>query len=161
MTESSLPRANSGQPIATAPADAEELLRFLQTRDIPCPRCGYNLRALASNRCPECGGELRLTVGLTEQYLLPWLAVMVPSCLASGMGLFCSYAVLREGLPRGREEILAAPIVFFIAMIPVSLLVLWTRRQFLRLPLGAQWLLACLQIFFTAIGFIWFASQLH
>ena len=27
--------------------------------DIPCPRCGYNLRELTHRRCPECGLEFR------------------------------------------------------------------------------------------------------
>ena len=27
-------------------------------QDIFCQRCGYNLRGLTGNRCPECGGSL-------------------------------------------------------------------------------------------------------
>ena len=39
--------------------------------DIFCPTCGYNLRGLTGNRCPECGGDI-------EAYrqrgsLLPWV----------------------------------------------------------------------------------------
>ena len=37
------------------PAAREQLLKeFLATHDVACPRCGYNLRARASVRCPEC-----------------------------------------------------------------------------------------------------------
>ncbi len=39
------------------------LLRFLQGRDHACPRCDYNLRNLTRPVCPECGEELKLTVG--------------------------------------------------------------------------------------------------
>jgi hypothetical protein len=27
-------------------------------RDLPCPRCRYNLRGLAGDRCPECGANV-------------------------------------------------------------------------------------------------------
>jgi uncharacterized membrane protein YdjX (TVP38/TMEM64 family) len=30
----------------------------LRGRDVPCPGCGYNLRDLTGDRCPECGIEL-------------------------------------------------------------------------------------------------------
>lgn len=36
----------------------EELRRYLAERDVPCPGCGYNLRGLGENCCPECGREL-------------------------------------------------------------------------------------------------------
>lgn len=32
--------------------------RYLATRDIPCPHCGYIMRGLESARCPECGREV-------------------------------------------------------------------------------------------------------
>lgn len=27
---------------------------------LPCPKCGYDLRAVSSERCPECGASLSL-----------------------------------------------------------------------------------------------------
>ena len=47
----------SGSP---APTDAEVLRRFLAKTDVACPGCGYNLRALSKNVCPECGITIRL-----------------------------------------------------------------------------------------------------
>lgn len=35
------------QPQTAGPPDISE--------DLPCPQCGYNLRALPASRCPECG----------------------------------------------------------------------------------------------------------
>jgi hypothetical protein len=36
-----------------------ELLRtYGVDRDLPCPRCRYNLRGLVGNRCPECGKDV-------------------------------------------------------------------------------------------------------
>ena len=43
--------------------ETESLLRFLQGRDHACPKCDYNLRNLTRPICPECGEELKLTVG--------------------------------------------------------------------------------------------------
>ena len=42
-------------------SEEEELRRlraFLAERDVPCPRCGTNLRGLARRECPACGLEL-------------------------------------------------------------------------------------------------------
>jgi predicted amidophosphoribosyltransferase len=44
-----------------------ELLRaYLADHDHPCPRCGYNLRGLASPVCPECGTGLSLRILPTD-----------------------------------------------------------------------------------------------
>lgn len=44
-------------------ASEKELLRtFLHGRSHPCPICGYDLRDLRNDRCPECGRQLRLVV---------------------------------------------------------------------------------------------------
>ncbi len=37
------------------------LRRYLADRDVPCPRCEYNLRGLKSDTCPECGEPLSYT----------------------------------------------------------------------------------------------------
>jgi hypothetical protein len=38
--------------------DPSTLAAFLADRDVPCPGCGYNLRGLPSDRCPECHAAL-------------------------------------------------------------------------------------------------------
>jgi hypothetical protein len=40
-------------------------------RDIPCLKCGYNLRGLTTDRCPECGASIALA--RTRESFLPWL----------------------------------------------------------------------------------------
>ena len=40
--------------------DAEVLTAFVHDRDVPCPKCKYNLRENASTICPECGTELTI-----------------------------------------------------------------------------------------------------
>jgi len=36
----------------------QTLAEYLATRDVACPKCGYNLRALKVGTCPECGWEI-------------------------------------------------------------------------------------------------------
>src|SRR3990172_1179604 len=40
-------------------------------QDLFCQRCGYNLRGLTGNRCPECGGSLEGVRSLVPQ--IPWM----------------------------------------------------------------------------------------
>lgn len=48
-------------------AERDELIAvFLAGRDVPCPRCGYNLRGLERARCPECERPLTLRVEPAE-----------------------------------------------------------------------------------------------
>ena len=62
----------SGEPGAAAPAPG---CTAAPPREIPhdlyCQQCGYNLRGLISNRCPECGHSLE-TVRATEPQI-PWV----------------------------------------------------------------------------------------
>jgi hypothetical protein len=37
----------------------QRIVRALADRDLPCERCGFNLRGLPSPICPECGAEVR------------------------------------------------------------------------------------------------------
>lgn len=41
--------------------EVERLAGYLKGRDAPCPGCGYNLRDLRSEICPECGESLSVT----------------------------------------------------------------------------------------------------
>lgn len=38
--------------------EIDRLAGYLKGRDAPCPGCGYNLRDLIGERCPECGEAL-------------------------------------------------------------------------------------------------------
>jgi hypothetical protein len=42
-------------------ADSRDTLRrYLADHDVPCPACGYNLRGLEGEVCPECGDVVAL-----------------------------------------------------------------------------------------------------
>lgn len=50
-----------------APTQQADALRgFLAERDVACPGCGYNLRGLTGERCPECNQGLELGVQLQD-----------------------------------------------------------------------------------------------
>jgi hypothetical protein len=44
----------------------DPLTAYLAERDAGCPRCGYNLRGLRQDRCPECNTRIELTIRVGE-----------------------------------------------------------------------------------------------
>src|SRR3954471_8593244 len=97
--------------------DDDALIQFLAERDVPCPLCQYNLRGLLSPRCPECGRELQLTVGLTEPPMKAWIVAAACAWLSAGLGVLFVIAVLRSGFPPRRMMVC---VVYFIASIPLA-----------------------------------------
>lgn len=56
------------------------LERHLRTHDLPCMKCGYNLRGTSGKQCPECGwvvdlGVIRQTLGLSAPGKVVWLLI--------------------------------------------------------------------------------------
>ncbi len=81
-------------------SEAQLLKLLLAARDIPCPVCGYNLRAIASTNCPECGATLDLRVGSTDLKLGPWLAALLGTAIPLGFAtilavLFCYFGITK------------------------------------------------------------------
>ena len=64
--------------------EAQLLRSLLAARDIACPVCGYNLRAIVSPNCPECGAKLDLRIGSVDLKLGAWLVALL--ALAVGLG---------------------------------------------------------------------------
>lgn len=67
------------------PPDPDLLRSYLADRDVPCPRCRYNLRGVQEPTCPECGGAITLGIGdsggaraavLLVAALLLWVAIV-------------------------------------------------------------------------------------
>ncbi|MFO0830419.1 MAG: hypothetical protein U0637_01120 [Phycisphaerales bacterium] len=44
------------------PQSSPDLRSYLASRDVPCARCGYNLKGLTGDRCTECGARVELGV---------------------------------------------------------------------------------------------------
>jgi hypothetical protein len=82
------------------------LQQFLEGRDVGCPGCGYNLRDLQTDRCPECGEELSLRVGLLEPKQGASIAGLIGLAAGAGMnGLLLGYLLIRIAIfrdPYGR-----------------------------------------------------------
>ena len=69
--------------------DSDLLQAYLAGRDAPCPVCGYNLRGLDSQKCPECGARLTLRIG-ADVRLGPWIAALLGMALPLGfLGMTC------------------------------------------------------------------------
>lgn len=81
--------------------EVELLLTFVRERDVPCPRCGYNIRNLTQPVCPECHEELKLKVGVAKLKLHWLLLTLAPGTFcAIMMGVFLTM-VLVLGPPGG------------------------------------------------------------
>ncbi len=128
-------------------SEAELLKALLAERDLPCPVCGYNLRAIASTNCPECGAKLDLRVGSTDLKLGPWLIAIL--ALALPLGFVGIYAVLLGVIAAiapstfgGFDPVLLAVISVAMAISAAYAAVLWrlvrNRRNFWAKPRKAQ-----------------------
>jgi DNA-directed RNA polymerase subunit RPC12/RpoP len=75
---------------------ADLLRRFLAGRDVVCPQCGYNLRDLMGDRCPECGEKIVLRVNLAEVKQKLLIAGLVGISAGVGLnGLLLIYVCIR------------------------------------------------------------------
>lgn len=161
-------------PTPQAGADGGRLLLdYLAQRDVPCPACRYNLRQLQTDRCPECGNRLRLTVGVVGGLSSAWITALVATLLPAGIGLpFHVVALIALGHGENILEIAREPeglvflVLFFYALLchPAAIALLWARRRFLALPRGRQKQIAAaagvLGSLFGLIAFMLLASLL-
>jgi hypothetical protein len=108
---------NEQEEIETGGNDAQLLASFLPARDVLCPKCGYSLRGLQTDTCPECSNTLRLVlqeapvhaawhtlgvIGLSSGIGFGWVVAADFAILYStgsglsltGLSLFLSYATV-------------------------------------------------------------------
>jgi hypothetical protein len=138
--------------------EAEFILAYLRTHDALCPLCHYNLRNLTVPRCPECGREIRIQVGLKEPYLRAMVTLLVAMCLSAGGGLLSLLVVVGFLVHEGRLPPIYArdwPLAFLIygsmfSLVPAACSILLYRR-ILRLDKIAQYILAGVAIFWDAL----------
>jgi hypothetical protein len=78
------------------------LREYLLDRDVPCPGCGYNLRALGISTCPECGQEIELRVGLVHPKMAGFIAGLIGLSAGAGFnGLLLIYVYIAFVVHRG------------------------------------------------------------
>jgi hypothetical protein len=125
----------------SVPSDEALLVAFLSDRDVVCPLCSYNLRGLTHPRCPECGQELRLTVGAVDVYLLAWIAAVAALCAAAGVGIIFVFILMATRFYVPPFPSMWENISFYVPIvsIPGCLAVIFFRRSFLRIPRYRQW----------------------
>lgn len=75
--------------------DLDALREYLATRDAACPSCGYNLRGLTSDHCPECHQEIALRVSLVEPRVGLFLVGVVGWAMGAGFSVLLQiYSVI-------------------------------------------------------------------
>ncbi|HYE21678.1 MAG TPA: hypothetical protein VEA69_24745 [Tepidisphaeraceae bacterium] len=134
------------------------LRAYLRGRDVGCPLCGYNLRDLGSDRCPECGREVRLGVSVAEPYLRAWVTAVVALLIAAGVGVFVLCVVAKEGWPPRRMVALRVSLWAFLVAIPLAVGAVVGRRAMLRAPQAGQWAIAAGAGAFTVAAFALFVG---
>jgi hypothetical protein len=133
----------------TSEAPPAELLRaFLTDRDAPCPQCGYNLRDLHGDRCPECGELLVLRVNVAEPRQGALIAGLVGLSAGAGLsGLLLIYMLIQLL----RERNWSSPEMYYFAgintaglLIEGTAILLWLRhwRRIRRRPRSTRVALA-------------------
>lgn len=138
-------------------SENELLQNFLHGRSHPCPVCGYDLRDLTSDRCPECGRVLRLTVTEARSMHAPFIAGVI--ALAAPLGASAT-GVVAVGYSRiiaaSGWDVLLRPLVVNALVLALAgpALALWLRyaRVLKRQPLARQWACAAGAWAATAIG---------
>ena len=135
-------------------------LAYLQTHELECPACGYNVHRLIEPRCPECGRKLAVQVVMAEGgFRAAWVVALLASGISAGVGLLLFAVVLKEGMPRGngpREASFFVIICYFLCSMPFPLLLLLLRRWYIRTASGLQWIAASIISFLTAVMITWF-----
>ena len=118
--------------------DREVLRNFLSGRKCSCPSCGYSLTNCESDRCPECGGQLELTLKKKRQYLV-WQLLFIVSAINTGWSLplwihIFAGEVNHYPYPHRLIVYIYISSVFTLALVCVSV------HRFNRLSLQLQWM---------------------
>ena len=151
-------------PIHSAPAarTPSVLLReFLDARDVPCPACGYNLRALRAETCPECGQALELRVNLVEPRMRLWIAGMV--ALAAGAGFSTLLTLFAVFGPKGSAPFEFLAITIGGSVVEGAAVVVWLvrGRAIRKLGLGVRSVLVAACFALTLLNLVIFAANIR
>lgn len=137
------------------PDDEQALIAFLAQREIPCPRCGYNLHALSTAQCPECGEGLVLKVGARQMRYGAYLTTLVAMLLPGGLGVLLVIAFMQNGMDMFIYTDISEKLTMggFVLSLVLSINLLILRKPFLRLKPNVQTLLAAVSVIYTVVLF--------
>ncbi len=122
-----------------SPQDGGSLRAFLAERDTPCPGCGYNLRGLAGDRCPECNQGLVLGVQLQDAAWGTLVGTIVALSIVAGIAGVMLAVVVSVSIATGRgpNEFLEAAMLIVYPL--VALLITGVPAALLARPRGRAW----------------------
>ncbi len=120
-------------------ADDQRLLEFVQARDVPCPRCGYNLRDLAEAKCPECAERLELRVGAATPRFGWLVAAMAPGLFSGVCAVLLAFPLWRfAGSTGGPPAAMYVAEAFGVVSVGAAVLMYASRRRLLALRVSRQ-----------------------
>jgi hypothetical protein len=149
------------------PTPQAELIAYLAQRHLPCPRCGYDLRASSSAICPECAEPLELRVGSAKPRFGWLLFAIAPGCFSGVAAIFVSIPIaasLWNGFLPGKGlpwPIIAADIFGYTSAASVVLMYRH-RATIMSWPSRRQAAFACgvwavhIAAFFLVLLWLWF-----
>lgn len=145
---------HNAPPIHTALRD------YLATHDDPCPSCGYCLRGLTTDVCPECRERLVLCVRPAETKLAWFIAGLVAwGGMVGFNGLIGAY-FMWEWLSQRRwgpsfSDALPLGVSLAVGLVMGSLWI-GRRKRIGRWPAPARWWLAVLAWVCMVASALWF-----
>ncbi len=101
-----------------------------------CPACAYELQGLRSDRCPECGETIRLSLKGDSDRRSGWLVGLVS--LSSMFGLFGLFVPLTMIIRSGPPTTMWALYLGALLSWPSMIFWLVARRRFPRWPKGVR-----------------------
>ncbi len=131
------PEASPAPAGPGAPAHDESLLlrAFLRGRDVPCPRCDYNLRDHPGVLCPECGERLDLRVGIRRTRFALLVLALTPGLFS---GVAAALLLLPLTLVGGAPPPVWYAELFGLASVSAAVCLYLRRDGFLRMSARRQ-----------------------
>jgi hypothetical protein len=116
----------------------DSLIAYLRDRDVWCPGCGYNLRGLQGNACPECAVPVELRVGVTDAAWGTLIGTIVG--LTVGGGTMLALLLVAVGsIPFGYGGMNDHQLLLFVVYPAVVALVFGVGVVFLASRRGRRW----------------------
>lgn len=127
-------------------------LSLLADHDVPCPRCGYNLRGASEPKCPECGEAFTLASVFESARrkrvgggYWPGIITLVALVVNLIESLQYWYTLLRYGhLEYGNVSVEGLSLqkfasqAYWLSQAPALILLVLFRERFQRLPLWSR-----------------------
>lgn len=150
--------SDPSNPTSTGATDdaVVALKGYVADRDVPCPSCGYCLRGLTSDRCPECNEWLALRVGLAEPRLGMFIVGLIGPAAWSGFFL----VVVMWGVIARQARSPQVAALGFGLILAAGFTALWIYRwrKTRNASLATRVALASLGWIVPSTGAVWFFS---